>query len=54
MDKPEVPIFDHNIFESVQPWTHTKFNNAEDEFTFTIFSNLTGGEHNRVYEVADT
>ena len=51
-DQSEARIFDHDISETVQPWTHTKFDNAEDKFTFALFSDLTGGERDRIYEVA--
>jgi predicted MPP superfamily phosphohydrolase len=44
--------FYHNISETVKPWTHNNFDNAEDKFTFALFSDLTGGERDRIYEVA--
>ncbi len=52
MEKTEPPVFDHNISETVQPWTHNNFDNAEDKFTFALFSDLTGGERDGIYEVA--
>lgn len=52
VDGAKSPVFDHNIPKSVKPWTHTNFDNAEDKFTFALFSDLTGGERDRIYEVA--
>jgi len=34
------------------PWTHTDFDNAEKKFTFAVFSDLTGGERERIFEIA--
>ena len=44
--------FQHNLNERSTPWTHNRFDNAENKFTFAIFSDLNGGEREKVFEVA--
>ena len=44
--------FQHNLNARPTPWTHNRFDNAEDKFTFAIFSDLNGGEREKVFEVA--
>ena len=44
--------FDHEINGPSTPWTHDRFDNSEGKFTFAIFSDLNGGERERVFEVA--
>lgn len=39
-------------FGEVVPWTHDSFDFADDKFTFAVHSDLTGGERDRIYEVA--
>jgi hypothetical protein len=34
------------------PWTHERFDADADKFTFALFSDLTGGERDGVYDVA--
>jgi len=34
------------------PWTNTNFDNSQDKFMFAIFSDLNGGEREKVFEVA--
>ncbi len=34
------------------PWKHTNFDNADEKFTFAIFSDLTGGEREGIFSVA--
>ncbi len=46
------PQFSHEIATSPTPWKHEHFDNADDKFTFAIFSDLTGGERERIFEVA--
>ncbi len=36
----------------IQPWTHEAFDSTEDKFTFALFSDLTGGEREGVFEIA--
>ena len=49
---PGDQVFDHDIATAVRPWTHQRFDAAEDKFTFAVFSDLTGGERERVFEIA--
>jgi hypothetical protein len=44
--------FQNDVAGGVQPWTHQNFDNANDKFTFAVFSDLTGGERERVFEIA--
>ncbi len=44
--------FTHDITTAVKPWTHERFDAAEDKFTFAVFSDLTGGEREGVFAVA--
>jgi len=37
---------------AVRPWTSENFDSTEDKFTFAVFSDLTGGERDRVFEIA--
>lgn len=46
------PVFQHDVRGPATPWTHTDFDSAEDKFTFAIFSDLTGGEREDIFEVA--
>jgi len=39
-------------FGEAAPWTHDLFDSADDKFTFAVHSDLTGGERERIYEVA--
>ena len=45
-------VFQHTVTGDVLPWTHDRFDAAEDKFTFAVFSDLTGGERERVFEIA--
>jgi len=49
-DQPRV--IEHTIADGPTPWTHENFDNADDKFTFAVFSDLTGGERERVFEIA--
>jgi len=44
--------FGHGLGQEPRPWTHDHFDADEDKFTFAVFSDLTGGERERVFEVA--
>jgi len=46
------PAFLHEIADPAQPWTHGKFDAANDKFTFAVFSDLTGGEREGVFASA--
>ena len=49
---PGSAVFQHDISGEVRPWTHENFDDEEGKFTFALFSDLTGGEREGVYEVA--
>jgi len=51
-DQPSNNEFQHSITGDLQPWTHEQFDAHEDKFTFAVFSDLTGGERERVFEIA--
>ncbi len=51
-NQAETPIFRHDIAGQATPWTHGNFDNQEARFTFALFSDLTGGERQSVFEVA--
>jgi len=44
--------FQHDLPGSVNPWTNENFDSADDKFMFAVFSDLTGGERERVFEIA--
>lgn len=44
--------FNHEIPGDVLPWTHEQFDIANDQFTFAIFSDLYGGERDRIFNIA--
>lgn len=44
--------FQHEIVGDLKPWTDEQFDAANDKFTFAVFSDLTGGERERVFEIA--
>ena len=46
------PSFAHDINSGPTPWTSDKFELEEDDFTFAIISDLTGGERSNVYSTA--
>ncbi len=46
------PNFTNELTSERQPWTHEQFDADEDKFTFAVFSDLTGGERERVFEIA--
>ena len=50
--QPDTVTFEHDLLTDVTPWSQADFDNAEDKFTFAIFSDLNGGERGRVFEVA--
>jgi len=49
---PVDPVFQHGVSGEVRPWTHEKFDTTQDKFTFAVFSDLTGGERERIFEIA--
>lgn len=44
------PVFVHDITEGPTPWTSKPFD--DNQYRFAIFSDLTGGERERIFEVA--
>ena len=36
----------------IQPWTHEQFDASDDKFAFAVFADLTGGERDKVFEIA--
>lgn len=44
--------FQHQILEGSILWTHEKFDVSAEKFTFALFSDLTGGEREGIFEVA--
>jgi len=49
---PAPPTFQHTFGGGATPWSHDRFDAAEGKFSFAIFSDLNGGERERVFEVA--
>jgi hypothetical protein len=53
--RPEVqktPHFEHDIKSGPTPWTSDQFELEEEDFTFAIIADLTGGEREGVYSAA--
>ena len=46
------PQFHSDIESLPSPWTHESFNVSEGKFTFAIFSDLYGGERDRIFNIA--
>ena len=44
--------FHHHLQSGPTPWTQNEFDTSQDKFTFAIFSDLNGGERDKVFEVA--
>jgi 3',5'-cyclic AMP phosphodiesterase CpdA len=49
---PPEQAFRQEVDSAAKPWTHESFDNDDDRFTFAIFSDLYGGERERVFGVA--
>ena len=45
-------LFQYDVQGEVRPWTDENFDSADDKFTFAVFSDLTGGERERIFEIA--
>lgn len=52
VNEPGQAVFQHDFTSSAVPWTKTGFDNDESKFTFALFSDLTGGEREGVFDVA--
>lgn len=48
----EPAVFQHDFSGTSLPWTHSNFDNEKSKFTFALFSDLTGGERDGVFDVA--
>jgi predicted phosphodiesterase len=44
--------FRHQINSDLRPWTSEAFDSAGSKFTFAVFSDLTGGEREHIFEIA--
>jgi len=44
--------FRHDIATPAKPWTNENFDNDSSKFTFALFSDLTGGEREHIFEIA--
>jgi hypothetical protein len=44
--------FEHGVSGASRPWTSEDFDAAAGKFTFAVFSDLNGGERERVFEIA--
>jgi len=49
---PDEPVFQHDLTGNVLPWRNEQFDSADDKFTFAVFSDLTGGERDGIFEIA--
>lgn len=49
---PDELGFQHDLSGQVLPWTHENIDAAGDKFTFAVFSDLTGGEREQIFEIA--
>jgi predicted phosphodiesterase len=50
--RPSETLFQHDVPGNIVPWTNEAFDSAADKFTFAVFSDLTGGERKRIFEIA--
>lgn len=46
------PVFQHGSNGVSSPWTDNSFDASDDKFTFAVFSDLTGGEREGIFEIA--
>ncbi len=51
-NEPNQPKFEHEILEGQKPWTSENFELGEEDFTFAIISDLTGGERKGIFSIA--
>jgi hypothetical protein len=49
---PAEPVFQHEVTGQVLPWKNENFDVADEKFTFAVFSDLTGGEREGIFEIA--
>ncbi len=48
----DAPVFEHAGPAGGRPWTHEQFDAHPGKFTFAVFSDLTGGEREGIFDVA--
>ncbi len=48
----DVATFHHHFQSGPTPWSDNEFDRSQEKFTFAIFSDLNGGEREKVFEVA--
>ena len=46
------PVFEHDVQSGPTPWTSDVFELEEEDFTFAIIADLTGGERENIYSTA--
>lgn len=51
-NKPPSAEFSHTLTSEAVPWTHEDFDNSDEKFTFAVFSDLYGGERDRIFNIA--
>ena len=45
-------VFQHDVEGDATPWTQVDFDDGDNQYTFALFSDLTGGEREGVFNVA--
>ncbi len=50
--RPNPPVFQGSVEGPARPWTHQDFDSPDDRVTFALFSDLTGGEREGVFDQA--
>jgi len=48
----QTDVFQHSEVGSITPWNGEQFDNSPGKFTFAIFTDLTGGEREGIFDVA--
>jgi predicted phosphodiesterase len=51
-EQPATGVFQHEITGTAAPWTHSAFDDETGKYTFALFSDLTGGEREGIFNVA--
>ncbi len=51
-NSPTDSEFRHSVPGEVLPWTNENFDAGKEKFTFAVFSDLTGGERERIFQIA--
>lgn len=46
------PTFQYAVDSSAKPWTHEAFDDDADKLTFAVISDLTGGEREKIFDIA--